>query len=131
MLVRKIIKDLNQMGQLSKIKKDCQVINISVVLLGKKRMREINFKYRGKNYVTDVLSFSYLNSFSHELYLGEIVINPEKAKFQANQYGVSLWQEMKRLLVHGILHLFGYDHEVSLSHARKMQKIEEKILQNL
>ena len=131
MLVRKIIKDLNQMGQLSKIKKDCQVINISVVLLGKKRMREINFKYRGKNYVTDVLSFSYLNSFSHELYLGEIVINPEKAKFQANQYGVSLWQEIKMLLVHGILHLFGYDHEVSLSHARKMQKIEEKILQNL
>lgn len=133
-VARQIIRYLYQSKKLSKFQfEKNQILTISILLIGKERMKEINFKYRGKKYVTDVLSFSYLEkvSLSEEIYLGEILINPEKAKIQARQYGVSLWQEITRLLVHGVLHLFGYDHEVSHKEARKMRKLEQKILSNL
>ncbi len=133
-VARQIIRYLYQSKEFSKFQfEKNQILRISIVLIGKERMKEINFKYRGKKYVTDVLSFSYLEdiNISKELYLGEILINPEKAKIQAREYGVSLWQEITRLLGHGILHLLGYDHEVSETHARKMGKLEQKILSNL
>ncbi len=133
-IASQIIKYLYQSKEFSKFQfEKNQILTISIVLIGNERMREINFKYRGKKYVTDVLSFSYLEdiNISKELYLGEILINPEKAKIQAREYEVSLWQEITRLLVHGILHLLGYDHEVSEKRARKMRKLEQKILSNL
>lgn len=133
-ILKRIIKTLYLSGEFQKFKSEkYSVITVSLVLIGRKKMKEINFKYRGKNYVTDVLAFPYLEKVSplNELYLGEILISLEKAKSQAMQYGVSMWQEINRLLVHGILHLLGYDHEKSSSHARKMRKMEEKILKNL
>jgi len=79
------------------------------------------------------LSFSYLevNNNLKELYIGEILIDPLQAKIQAKYYGVSLWQELTRLLIHGILHLIGYDHEVSAYEEKKMRRMEEKILRLL
>lgn len=133
-ITRQIIRYLYQSKEFSNFQfEENQILTLSIVLIGKERMKELNFKYRGKKYVTDVLSFSYLEdiNISKELYLGEILINPEKAKIQAREYGVSLWQEITRLLGHGILHLLGYDHEVSEKHARKMRKLEQKILSNL
>ncbi|WP_297213721.1 MULTISPECIES: rRNA maturation RNase YbeY [Thermodesulfovibrio] len=108
-------------------------IIVSVVLIGGKRMREINYRYRGKKYITDVLSFPYLENhfLMEEVYLGELLICPEKALLQSKQYGATFWEEMQRLLVHGILHLLGYDHEGSKSQAREMFKIEKNILKNL
>lgn len=133
-VVRQIIGYLYQSKKLSKFQIEKKhSITISIVLIGRERMKEINFKYRGKKYVTDVLSFSYVEKvgLSEEIYLGEILINPERAKIQARQYGVSLWQEITRLLVHGVLHLLGYDHEVSTGEARRMRKLEQEILSNL
>lgn len=106
---------------------------LSVVLIGGKRMREINYRYRGKKYITDVLSFPYLedNFLLEEIYLGELLICPEKALLQSKQYGATFWEEMQRLLVHGVLHLLGYDHEGSKSQAREMFKIEKSILKKL
>lgn len=133
-IASQIIRYLYQSKEFSKFQfEKNQILTISIVLIGKERMKEINFKYRGKKYVTDVLSFSYLDStpLSKEISLGEILINPEKAKIQAREYGVSLWQEITRLLGHGILHLLGYDHETSEKDARKMRKLEQKILSNL
>ncbi len=129
---KKILKISKELG-IFKDKKKINLISISIVLIGAERMKELNYRYRGKKYVTDVLSFSYFeDKFSmEEVYLGEIVICPEKAKIQAKQYGVTLWQEIERLLIHGILHLFGYDHEKSAYYARKMANIEEKILKEL
>lgn len=106
--------------------------SISVIFVGEKKIKELNFKYRGKNSTTDILSFPYLEKEpSGNLFLGEIIINLAKVLSQAKQYNVTGWQELDRILVHGILHLIGYDHEASTSHAKKMYKLQEKILKYL
>lgn len=107
-------------------------LSISVIFIGNKKMKELNFKYRGKNSTTDILSFPYLESEpSGNLFLGEIIINPTRVLLQAKQYNKTFWQELDRILVHGILHLIGYNHEASSYKAIKMHKLEEKILSNL
>lgn len=108
------------------------MLSISIVLIGNKKMKELNFKYRNKKTTTDVLAFAYSEFHEqNELFLGEIFINPYLAKFRAIQYGLTFWQELARVLVHGILHLLGYDHERSPYQARKMRQIEEYILSKL
>ena len=79
-------------------------------------------KYRGKNATTDVLSFEDLN---------EIYICLPQAKRQAKLLKTSEKAELTRLLVHGIVHLKGHDHEKSAKEAEKMRQIEEGILKNL
>lgn len=112
--------------------KNTAVLLISVILLGEKSMKKLNFRYRGKNSTTDVLSFPYLEREpSGSLFLGEIVIDPAKVLSQAKQYNVRFSQELDRILTHGVLHLLGYDHERSAYEARRMRKLEEKILAQL
>jgi len=101
-------------------------------------MRRLNFHYRGKDKPTDVLSFSLLegeviSSFSNSvalipvaLSLGDIVISIPTATKQAQEYKVTLGEELLRLLIHGILHLFGYEHEnVTRYKVIQMQKMED------
>ncbi len=114
------------------MEKNSTSLIISIIVVGSRKMRELNFQYRGKNSTTDVLSFPYLDKEpSGSLFLGEIIIDPEKVSSQANQYGLQFSHELDRILVHGILHLIGYDHERSACEARRMRKIEEKILTHL
>jgi probable rRNA maturation factor len=102
-------------------------------------MRELNRQYRGVNRTTDVLSFPQIADFSihdsrftiHEFILGDIVINLHKAKRQAIENGLTFNKELKRLLIHGLLHLVGYDHEDSKYAGRKMQKKTKEILNQL
>ena len=63
--------------------------------------------------------------------LGDVIISVEKAKEQAKEYGRSLDEEMTTLLIHGILHLLGYDHERSAKDARIMGRLEEKLYRAL
>jgi len=91
---------------------------ISLVLVGETRMRNLNRKYRGKNRVTDVLSFEGLN---------EIVICLPQAVRQARAQKTSLNSELTRLLAHAIVHLRGYDHKTQKP-ARRMAVAEAKIL---
>lgn len=95
---------------------------ISLVLVGDAKMTELNKKYRGKNSTTDVLSFEELN---------EIFICLPQAKRQAKLLKTGLKTELTRLLVHGIVHLNGYDHEKSKADAKRMFVVEEKILKKL
>lgn len=60
--------------------------------------------------------------------LGDVVISIEKARKQAEELGVTMDEELSRLLVHGILHLFGFDHEKSSKEAQRMKKEEERLL---
>ena len=60
--------------------------------------------------------------------LGEIVICPQVAAKNAREFGVTMDEEMRRLLVHGFLHLFGYDHETGAADARRMRKKERELL---
>ncbi|MEN2986084.1 MAG: rRNA maturation RNase YbeY [Thermodesulfovibrionaceae bacterium] len=104
---------------------------VSIIFLSSKKMQEINFKYRSKRSTTDVLSFSYLTKNSDKVFLGEVLIDPRRVFFQSKIYGITFWQELKRVITHGILHLLNYDHEKSLFNARKMKIMENKILQAL
>lgn len=94
------------------------VTGLSVVLLGEGRMKEMNKKYRGKNRVTDVLSFSYGDS-------GEIAICLPQLKKNARRFNSTFRKELARVLIHGILHLSGYEHEDTKLKAKKMEQKQE------
>lgn len=101
-----------------KIKKE-----ISIALLSPLEIKKLNKIYRHKDKVTDVLSFG----LDDKHLLGEIVICVEQAKKQAQEKKQSLQSELKLLVVHGTLHLLGYDHEISAKEAER-QEAEEKTL---
>lgn len=88
---------------------------ISLAIIGETKIKEINKKYRGKNRVTDVLAFDY----------GEIFICLPQAKKQARQLGHSLRKELAILLIHGILHLAGYNDETKKDYNKIVKKQEE------
>ncbi len=92
-------------------------------------MERLNSMFRGKKKTTDVLSFPVYYSLKEipaedENLIGDIVINIEAAIRQARESGVSDYEEIRRLLIHGFLHLLGYDHEHSRYHERKMKRKE-------
>lgn len=102
---------------------------VSVALVKKEEIRKINFKYRKKDKATDVLSFSCdEKNFPENNLLGEIVICPSKVRENAEKFNLSFQKELSRVLIHGILHLAGYDHENSPFKAEEMRKKEEKYL---
>jgi len=85
-------------------------------------MRSINYRYLGRNYATDVLSFSYGKLKVEGVpFLGEIVIAPEIATNQAVRNKISPDKELRKLLVHGIVHLLGYDHETDQGQMNRLQ----------
>lgn len=97
--------------------------SLSVVLVGARTMRALNQRYRQKDYATDVLSFAYEGETVDQLpFLGEIIIAPEVAVQQAIRNRVRPELEMRQLLVHGILHLMGYDHETDSGQMLRMQR---------
>ncbi len=100
---------------------------LSVLLTGNEEIRELNREYRGKDKPTDVLSFP----MEDEHLLGDIVISTEKAASQAVEFGVTVDEEMARLLVHGLLHLAGYDHVKGGRQAKKMKEKEEELMGKL
>jgi len=97
---------------------------LSIALIGQKKIKDLNRKYRNKNRVTDVLAFPG----DKETGLGEIVICPEKVKKNAKRFKSVYKKELARVLIHGILHLLGYDHEKSKIEAEIMIKEEEDYL---
>lgn len=87
--------------------------DFTVAFVSDKKMRELNESFRGKNSTTDVLSFPFsADEFEAEFEnLGDIVISAEQAEKQASENGLDFETEIKQLILHGVLHLCGYDHE--------------------
>lgn len=94
--------------------------NFDVAFVSDRRMRELNSLFRGKDSTTDVLSFpnepeQFELTADHRslttAFLGDIVISAEKAARQAKENGSTLENEIEQLILHGLLHLCGYDHE--------------------
>lgn len=106
--------------------------SVSVHLIGDARMKTLNKRHRGKDATTDVLSFP--THEGNEPFLGEdwgdIFISVPQIKRQAKQFGVSYREEFCRMLVHGTLHLFGYDH-IEERDAKKMFGLQERFVQYL
>ena len=92
---------------------DANAGHFSVAFIGDNRMKQLNELFRGKNTTTDVLSFPYEpDEFDPDKdNLGDVVISVEQAKKQAEENGLTLEGEIKQLILHGLLHLCGYDHE--------------------
>jgi probable rRNA maturation factor len=101
---------------------------LSIHLIGDTRMRRLNRDYRGVDSSTDVLSFGVQGAKilgPHEW--GDIFISVPYIRRQAKREGVVYREELFRMLIHGILHLFGYDH-VTIKEEKKMFALQESIL---
>lgn len=103
---------------------------LSVVLVGSARIKKLNAKYRGKNRVTDILAFPEIEvgSFQQTQALGEIIICLREVKKNAKRFNCTFEAELARVLIHGILHLLGYDHEISKEKAREMEEKQQYYL---
>ncbi|MBF0231677.1 MAG: rRNA maturation RNase YbeY [Desulfamplus sp.] len=97
---------------------------ISVVITDNVHIKELNQLYRGIDTPTNVLSFSMLEGefASVSNLLGDLVISAERAEEEAIESGITLDERMSQLIVHGILHLIGYDHENGEEAAFEMEK---------
>lgn len=116
---------------------------LSILFVGSAKMKQLNRHYRGNPKETDVLSFPmedaraslhhpthlvHHTSFLAPPLLGDIVISVPKAVEQARAYGTAFSEELLRLLIHGLLHLLGYDHEKTGYQKMRMEKKEKEIL---
>ena len=103
---------------------------LSVVLVGDARIRELNRDWRGKDSATDVLSFSQLEGeemVSAASLLGDVVVSVDTLRRQAADGGWTDDEELARLLLHGVLHLLGFDHEDE-DDARVMRAEEARLV---
>ncbi len=106
--------------------------SLSVSLVSDAAIRELNREHRGKDVATDVLSFSIDGDASGtsptvpERMLGDVVISVDTARRQASDYDASLQNELYRLLIHGLLHVLGHDHERA-GERRAMEREERRL----
>lgn len=118
--------------------KKSDAIRVSVLLCGEAKIKKLNREYRGKDYVTDVLSFPTHESLrttrpkdifpAPEIFLGDLAICHQKAIKQAKEFDITYWDEFIHLYMHGLIHLMGYDHEISSKEEKLMQKWEKEAL---
>jgi probable rRNA maturation factor len=114
-----------------KFNRDCEV---SVTIVDNETIHLLNKEQRGVDRITDVLSFPMFDDdFGDEEYciLGDIVLSAERAQQQAEEYGHSLERELSFLTVHSVLHLLGYDHELSQEDEKIMFEKQELILNKM
>ncbi|OGU31832.1 MAG: rRNA maturation RNase YbeY [Ignavibacteria bacterium GWA2_55_11] len=101
--------------------------SISVAYVDDRRMRSLNARYLDHRWTTDVLAFSYTTSGAVD---GEVVVNLDQARRQAPHFGVRYGDEVRRLLVHGLLHLAGHVDDTP-SRRDRMRRREDRYLASL
>ena len=114
---------------------DPEPVVVSVTFVEPEEIRELNGQYRGKDAVTDVLSFPQFDDWDDlpeegEIVLGDVVICMDQAARQAEEFGHSLEREVLYLFVHSIYHLLGYDH-MEEHDKREMRQKEEDVMARL
>ncbi|MBT5471910.1 MAG: rRNA maturation RNase YbeY [Nitrospina sp.] len=104
---------------------DCQDHEVSILLTGDAQIRQLNQQFRNIDQATDVLSFPQNSEddppLPGEMLLGDIAVSLDTAETQAKEHKLSFKEEVVLLLIHGILHLLGYDHEISEQEEIKMR----------
>lgn len=119
-----------------KVLKENDKYNLSLILVGPISIKRINREYRHIDKETDVISFALLDNDDgyinpqEEIELGDIFININKIIAQAKEYGHSQKREFVFLFVHGLLHLFGYDH-MNKEDEEKMFSLQKRIVGDL
>lgn len=97
---------------------------VTVAFVSDRVMRELNLRWRGKGGTTDVLSFpSAQDEFERAegLSLGDVAISVEQASRQAEEHGLEFDEEVAQLILHGLLHLCGYDHETDKGEMNRLE----------
>ena len=107
-----LVKKVKQVLQSEKAKNQ----NISICLVICAKIKELNKRFRNKNKATDVLTFPEL----------DILICPNVVKENARRQGLAFERELCRVVIHGVLHFLGYDHDKSEKEAEEMRRIEER-----
>ena len=105
----------------------CAGSELSLVFVNNRRIRAYNRDYRGIDKPTDVLAFPMREGVGGDLHpdlLGDVVISVETAEAEARRFGRPLEAQLLVLLIHGVLHLLGYDHTRSEAEAVRMEKRE-------
>lgn len=97
-------------------------VELSVLITDDEEMRYLNHLYRGKDRPTDVLSFPMGDEVGGRVILGDVVVSADVAKERT---------EVERLLIHGIIHLLGYDHERGDEEEELFRSMENKVLGEL
>jgi probable rRNA maturation factor len=119
--IRLVYKDLKRQKIL---KKDQDLV---IAFVSTFHMKKLNMQFRGKDRPTDILSF---DPIEHGV-LGELVLCLPVLKKQAKEHGLSLNHEIGYMLIHGVLHLLGYDHEKSVRDAKVMFDIQDTLFDKL
>jgi len=128
-IIKKSLKKLNK-----KTKKQ-----ISLVLVDKKKIKELNKTYRQKNKATTVLTFPFTKEKNKKTpfeiplknsVLGEIFICPQIAKEEADKIGEKLEDKLKKLTIHGLLHLLGYKHK-NKKERELMEGLEDELIKTV
>jgi len=97
---------------------------LSVLLVNDRKIKSLNQSFRDKNTPTDVLSFPQFEDEEgfDSILLGDVVVSLETAERQAKEHGLAFEEEVVLLIAHGLLHLLGYDHEISAKEEKRMQR---------
>lgn len=111
-------------------------LELEISLINSVDMQEINLQQRGKDKTTDVLSFPSQENIRNgeyevvnkSLHLGDILICHEVCESQAQEHDINYEDEFIHLIVHGLLHLYGYDHEVNVDEDKLMRNLEEMLI---
>lgn len=104
-----------------------KTLEVSLVFLNENDAKKLNWNYRCKDYPTDILSFSSDDPAS----MGELVLCPQVISRQAKEHGLTLEDELGYIVLHGVLHLLGYDHEKSKVDEELMMSIQDEVFENL
>jgi probable rRNA maturation factor len=96
----------------------------TIVFVSDQAIQKLNYRFRGKNYATDVLSFpANAQPFEHDdrEHIGDIVISVQRAAEQAKRNRLNFDGEVRQLILHGLLHLCGYDHETDKGEMNRLE----------
>jgi probable rRNA maturation factor len=136
-LEQTFLKFLKKNPHLKKVK----LLSFHLTLCGKSKIKKLNSDFRGKNKITDVLSFGVHENLRpdkkikimlpHVLELGDIFVCSEVALKQAAEFEITLQQEILHLVTHGLLHLLGFDHEISLKEEKIMEIYEAVLIKDI
>lgn len=135
MVITKIVE--LTISEIKKIKNIANNIELSIILVEDEESRFLNNKFRKKDYPTNVLSFpTKIIDFEYELtfidssyyiYIGEVILSYNIIKEESKRYEKKMINHCSHLLIHGILHLMGYDHQTT-QNMKEMESLEMKIL---
>ena len=109
------------------VAKEFKNIELTLVFLDPRPAKKINQEFRNKDYATDVLSFESMTPDS----LGELVLCPEVLKKQSKEHGLTFQMELGYMVLHGVLHLLGYDHELGEKEAQEMFELQDDLFEVL